>query len=185
MGTNVYANLRQPSDFMEYDKVEQLAKNHDFDGIRKWIERQNENMSNNTIHIGKRSGGWKFLFNHNNWQYYDYTRESIDSFLRECYEIEDEYGEKMSVDDFWANFVDSMSDGMTGEEYCDYEIQKAKDVADGKIEDKFGLYMTLEQAKRHKEQARVHNFYEEKFNKNGEKIPTDLGYRFSDSTDFC
>lgn len=52
-----------------------------------------------SIHIGKSSAGWKFLFNHNDWQYFTNIQEMKD-WLKEQ-EIESEYGEVMSFEEFW------------------------------------------------------------------------------------
>lgn len=57
------------------------------------------------IHIGKSSFGWKFLFNHNDWQYFEQSEESLKSFLSNC-DIHDEYHRPIAYDDFWK-MVDS------------------------------------------------------------------------------
>jgi hypothetical protein len=59
------------------------------------------------IHIGKRSGGWKPLFKaHKN--AYNSVKEMIDFLKRESanFEIFDEYGEKMSVDELQKELID-------------------------------------------------------------------------------
>ena len=67
------------------------------------------------IHIGKSSCGWKFLFNHNNENYYSKTRLGIEMFLLEC-TIYDEYGDEITSEEFWKT-VDSKKDGMDDKEY--------------------------------------------------------------------
>lgn len=63
-------------------------------------------MKMNTIHIGKRSSGWQFLFNHNDFEYYEPTLESIKAFLnRPGGKIIDEYGKEYTADEFWNNEV--------------------------------------------------------------------------------
>lgn len=186
MGTNVDAILKNIDNNLDYGKLEELARLHDINGIRKWLEEKETIISNNTIHIGKRSCGWKFLFNHNNWKYYGHTRESIDNFLRGCYEIRNEYGDIFTVDEFWEEFVDSCKNGICGEEYANIELENAIKCENGEIDNKFGFYLTVEQAKQNKRDAEYHNYYEEKYDENGKEIDySKLDYRFSDSTEFC
>lgn len=53
------------------------------------------------VHLGKRSGGWQFIWNHNNKKYYEDNLESIKRFLSNGEGwIEDEYGERFTVEDF-------------------------------------------------------------------------------------
>jgi len=51
-----------------------------------------------TVHIGKRSVGWAFLFDHNNWEFY----KDWDSFLTWCetVQIENEYGQEFTTEEF-------------------------------------------------------------------------------------
>ena len=51
-----------------------------------------------TIHIGKSSGGWRFLFDHNSCV--RPTFEEYKEWVSE-FEITSEYGEKVSQEDFW------------------------------------------------------------------------------------
>lgn len=53
-----------------------------------------------SVHIGKSSAGWKFLFNHNDWKYFTNIQEMKD-WLKDQ-EIESEYGEVISFEDFWS-----------------------------------------------------------------------------------
>lgn len=53
------------------------------------------------VHLGKRSWGWQFLWNHNNEQYYKKTLQSIKEFLDEDNGfIIDEYGERFTTEQF-------------------------------------------------------------------------------------
>ena len=81
MGTNVYAIKKNIYTNDIFDKYSELAKNHDINGIEKLNEEILRLKEENQVHIGKRSCGWKFLFNHNNWEYYDYTKKSINDFF--------------------------------------------------------------------------------------------------------
>ncbi len=64
------------------------------------------------VHIGKSSAGWKFVFNHNNWEYWDKTLESMCEFLKNS-DIENEYGVPITYDEFWSRVkaTDGMIDG--------------------------------------------------------------------------
>lgn len=62
------------------------------------------------IHIGKSSGGWQFIFNHHNWQYFN-SLETLKEWLKSG-TIIDEYGEECTFEDFW-NKVESKKDGLS------------------------------------------------------------------------
>ena len=51
-----------------------------------------------SIHLGKRSSGWKFCWNFHNNQYYK-DKESLLNFIRTG-RVVDEYGEEMNVEEF-------------------------------------------------------------------------------------
>lgn len=102
MGTNVYAYLRSPKEIKSAAcaKIEQLAKEGKFDDLVEYIEITKDELNKNEIHIGKRSGGWQFNFDHNEWKYYDFTKESIMNFLKLCSTIADEYGREYTLKNF-------------------------------------------------------------------------------------
>lgn len=83
MGTNYYGK-RIPT---ETDKqhIALLVLKGDFDGAIFALH------SFDAIHIGKCSAGWRFLFNHNNWDYY-HDWENFCNWL-DTVEITSEYGE--------------------------------------------------------------------------------------------
>lgn len=187
MGVNIYAKLGHINSDLYWNQIEQFTKERNLEELKDIIESFEQEEKDNTIHIGKCSCGWKFLFNHNNWKYYDYTRESIDRFLRACESLEDEYGSKISVDEFWEKYVDSHISGFNGETYHLYECEQAFKKMNGEIEDKFNLYPSYQNACASYETAKQHNFYEENFCKYDEKcikIPDNLPYRFSQHTEF-
>lgn len=117
MGTNYYARIIPKEEDKQklidainnnqYDIIEDLAsefygKRDDYSGI------------GNVIHLGKRSGGWKFLWNPNvikvwdseacDYAYnyvYPLTKEGITNFvMREDVIITDEYGEQQDPKEF-------------------------------------------------------------------------------------
>lgn len=125
MGVNIYAKLGHVNFDLYWNHIKKSVKERNLKELKDIINSIEQKEKDNTIHIGKCSRGWKFLFNHNNWKYYDYTRESIDRFLRACESLEDEYGNKISVDEFWKNYVDSHASGFNGETYHLYEREQA------------------------------------------------------------
>lgn len=96
MGTNFYLQRKINNDV----KHEIITHLQDDD-----YEKVNEILSEyRPIHIGKRSCGWKFLWDCHNFRYYRPTKESLNDFLKSG-QIFDEYGSKFSFDDFWNNEV--------------------------------------------------------------------------------
>jgi hypothetical protein len=55
-------------------------------------------ISNNNIHLGKRSSGWKFCWNFHKEKYYQ-DKEELLSFIRSG-RVVDEYGEEQNVEEF-------------------------------------------------------------------------------------
>lgn len=192
MGTNIYAYTKQIYTDEILNQYSELAKNHDIEGIKKLNNKLYNLSEDNTIHIGKSSWGWKFLFNHNNWKYFDYSRESINNFLRSCYKIETEYGDELSIEQFWKDFVDSHSNGFSGQAYAEFELKRAHEKVNKNLEDPFDLIMTIPQAEHYYINAKEYNWYECKYytKQNDNKcmqvlIPYDsFNYRFSDSIYF-
>lgn len=92
MGTNYYGK-KIPT---ETDKqaIALLVLKGDFNGAIHALK------SFEAIHIGKSSSGWRFLFNHNNWDYYKDWQSFCDWLL--TVEIVDEYGESKSKDELIA-----------------------------------------------------------------------------------
>jgi hypothetical protein len=74
-----------------------------FDKLQEYVTEMNEE-----IHIGKRSCGWKFLFNHQNGQYFDPRhQESLKAWLDDPhYKIVDEYGDEFTFEKFWQMIRD-------------------------------------------------------------------------------
>ena len=85
MGTNYYARILPTKERKE--KLKKLIDGNYFDDIQseiadmygssdEWDENHGE------IHLGKRSAGWKFLFNPNYERYYPLTKEGLMNFLK-------------------------------------------------------------------------------------------------------
>lgn len=67
------------------------------DLVYDWGEIKNGTV----VHLGKRSGGWAFLWDLNNMKYYKPSLNSIISFIKENNAvIEDEYGAEFTLDEF-------------------------------------------------------------------------------------
>lgn len=143
MGTNFYARIIPK----EEDKQEliKMIQDDDFNNIvdfaSKLYDKRNEyTRKGNVIHLGKRSCGWKFLWNPNVIKYYDWcmdqktkeyvsvikydyvyplTKQGITDFCnREDVIITDEYGEQYTSEEFLEMaFSWGEPDGLTGKTY--------------------------------------------------------------------
>ena len=66
----------------------------DWDSISPW----DEFLEGTNVHLGKRSSGWKFIWNWNDGKYYK-TKEQLFKFIRSG-RVVDEYGHQMNVEEF-------------------------------------------------------------------------------------
>lgn len=69
------------------------------------------------IHIGKRTKGWKFLWDANGFKYFDPNKESIQNFLKSGTIIDDQYN-TYTYEQFWKEIEDYINNGWDVEEYC-------------------------------------------------------------------
>lgn len=111
MGTNYYA--RPIKQIQEVEKiksdVEWEVRAHignqssvELDTvIEEWAAMKIKSFD--TLHIGKSSAGWQFLFNYNGGSHYK-TREELICWLHEV-EISDEYNRILTFDEFWNDVV--------------------------------------------------------------------------------
>ena len=112
MGTNFYARIIPSKSRKE--KLKKMIDENCFDDIKDEIadiynlsDQWNENHGK--IHLGKRSAGWKFLFNPNYERYYPLTKEGLLKFLKRddviihteyfSFRENDEYSKYEYVDD--------------------------------------------------------------------------------------
>ena len=95
MGTNFYCK-RIPTQ-EQLNSIAKLVVSKQIDeAIDKLIE------VNQKIHICKCSCGWQVGFDHNNGEYYQPTRKSLEEFLSQPGTvIIDEYNNEYSYDEFW------------------------------------------------------------------------------------
>lgn len=130
MGTNFYARIIPSKERREH--LKSLIDTNDFTKIKSEVESMYGNLdydfnydsyTGGEIHLGKRSAGWKFLWNLN-WRikrnghmedghyiqdpdtlekvFYDATKESLYKFImRDDVEVWDEYKGKQDKDEFW------------------------------------------------------------------------------------
>ena len=110
MGTNYYAIRKLPKSIK--GKICDLLENDLYDEAKSLFDYNYEK-----IHIGKQSYGWKFLFNYNNFKYYNLNKESIDKFLKnEDIQLCNEYNDKIEVNEFW-DMVESNREKMDNRTY--------------------------------------------------------------------
>ena len=125
MGTNFYARIIPTKERKE--KLKKLIDEDDFSAIKEEVGAMYATIGEychegGVVHIGKRSGGWKFLWNPNwyeedsghydtdtkEWipnptikKFYDLNRASIIEFLkRDDVRLFDEYGEEYDPEEF-------------------------------------------------------------------------------------
>ena len=84
----------------------------DWDSISLW----DEFLEGTNIHLGKRSGGWKFIWNWNSGKYYK-TKDELFEFIRNG-RVVDEYGQQIDVEEFITMALDwGKEDGWDIETY--------------------------------------------------------------------
>lgn len=109
MGTNFYF-IPKMSDEDVQDillSAKKLAESKDYLDLDKLKHRINKVVTE--IHLGKRSAGWQFLWNHNDLKYYNPNLKSIQKFLKETEgTIKDEYGEIYTYEQFFEEIKDCL-----------------------------------------------------------------------------
>ena len=142
MGTNFYARIIPTKERKQ--QIKEAIDNDDFERIKTLVNEtysspnylyDSGEYAGGEIHLGKRSGGWKFLWNPNwyklvkghieeqeipggkeyHWvkdgfdvfKYYDLTKESLKKFIdREDVVIYDEYDKKQNKDEFFKMAIE-------------------------------------------------------------------------------
>jgi hypothetical protein len=135
MGTNFYRIPTESEVLSRKQKLIEAINNLDLsassvgDGFRVEIENSWERkncwddfVEGTSIHLGKRSSGWKFCWNFNNNKYYS-NKEELLSFIRSG-RIIDEYGQEHDVEEFIEMALNwGEPDGLVFDEY--YEKNKS------------------------------------------------------------
>lgn len=165
MGTNFYF-IPKMSDGDVQDillSAKKLAESKDYSDLEELKNKAHKVVTE--IHLGKRSAGWQFLWNHNDLKYYNPDLESIQKFLKETEgTIKDDEGQVYTYEEFFKEIKnclykdgDHMTAKIFSEKYA--EIILVKEIKTLKVEDK------------------VYN------SSRGEFYINDL--RFADVTEFC
>lgn len=95
MGTNFYCKRIPTQD--QLNEIADLVCNQQIDDA---IDKLHE--VNKRIHVCKRSCGWQIGFDHNNGEYWQPTRESVNTFIAQSdIIIFDEYKKEYTVEEFW------------------------------------------------------------------------------------
>lgn len=145
MGTNYYR--MKPIPKADKEKLHKMLDNVlDRTGYKYDLEEELERViKESEVHICKSSCGWQILFDHNWGKYYQPDRKSLEAFLSEPDTwIENEYGEKLSYDEFWdmvkshnensrnswtsESYRKSEGRGLDDAHYCREHIEKCKEV---------------------------------------------------------
>lgn len=202
MGTNYYARII-PSHERRKEICDLIMESNDFSKIREEVMRTFDSLQydydaqsyqGGVVHLGKQSGGWKFLWNPNIYELhqghlerdeindtsrwvqdpskpsklYELTKKSIKEFIyRDDVLVYDEYGDIQDKDEFWKSALSRK--GADAASY--YKEQKKKDK-------NYHEYSCLNDYVRFLEnigyeiEFPYHDFYSD-------------GLRFATSTDFC
>ena len=157
MGTNYYIVRK-----VDEESISRLNQSLQEGKIYQSEEIVDEIKSDMVVHIGKSSYGWEFLFNYNNFKYYQPTRSSISDFLeknKDCFF--NEYGEKVDITEFW-DMVDKKIGQFNNERY--YMEHENRNL--------YFRDMDIFKDELEKYKPRYYEFYND-------------GLRFSTSCDFC
>ncbi len=107
MGTNFYIKRR-----LSQKKKNELIRYIQTDQYDEVVEELPK-----SIHLGKRSYGWKFLWDANDFKYFKPTKDSFERFLKSGL-IFDEYGRQFSYEKFIEDEVGkSLDQGYDAESY--------------------------------------------------------------------
>lgn len=113
MGTNFYTKIPCKKRELK-EKINTLIDN---DNLQEAKEVLDNAIEETELHIGKRSYGWKFLFNAHNCKYWDLTKQGIIDYIKKNNgKIVDEYGEEFTLDQFWNEEIDT-ENGYDAESY--------------------------------------------------------------------
>ena len=102
MGTNFYIKKYMTPE--QKKEVIDAINNDQYDEARDIMNEVKD------IHIGKRSAGWKFLWDANEFKYFEPTKESLIEWLKSG-QIIDEYDQEFTFDEFWNDCLNGFWDG--------------------------------------------------------------------------
>lgn len=108
MSTNFFGIHLPTLNDWERRKKKSLEEASDMAGLISIVDDYYEARKPRLIHIGKRSGGWVFLFAYNGGDYYQ-DKASLQQYLKQC-QIEDENGNIYFFEEFWKDVVEANQD---------------------------------------------------------------------------
>ena len=109
MGTNFYLRRKLSQDEKQY--IINCINNDDWSEVRGCLPED--------VHIGKRSGGWKFLWDAHFFRYYKPNKQALFDWLKSG-QIIDEYGNEFTFKEFWNTEIRHfLYDGYDIESYYD------------------------------------------------------------------
>lgn len=111
MGTNFY--LKIPIHERDKKTLHKLIDCEEFESL---VEFVNTLYKNHYIHIGKRSGGWQFLWDYHYGEYFQPNLKSITEFLNTG-SIFDEYNNEFTTDQFFNEEIKNFL--YKDEHHCD------------------------------------------------------------------
>lgn len=146
MGTNYYAIILPTKERKK--KIIDAISNDDIYEIQVIYESSYQNINNynpsdyGILHLGKRSGGWKFLWDPNiyRWNggiktYYDYNKKSILEFLSKP--------NIKIIDEYWKYDIIPENHQFTPEEFMNMAINWCPDGRDGSDSNEYIQYNDL------------------------------------------
>lgn len=102
-------------DYFDPTKIEaQFSDIDDFDDIFSKMSPWDEFLRDTKVHLGKRSGGWRFCWNFNNNRFYS-NKEELFKYIRSG-RVVDEYGTLIDTEQFIEMALNWCPDGRTVDE---------------------------------------------------------------------
>lgn len=190
MGTNFYAKRKVSDDTLQaikrtVDIMLQPATNQvrllNMEVLKELCDRT---LVDSDIHLGKRSAGWQFLWDHNDGKFYDLSLKDIHRFVKEeCGNVVyDEYGDVYSWEDFIKEEIGYCL--YQGEKYWNGESYNSWVLSDDV--DKFNNTESMKRIARKylNEPKKIIIIRDEEYVSYCHDFTTKDGLRFASSTDF-
>lgn len=116
MGTNYYI-VKKASD----EEKKHFQNMLDKETYEDLCDALNQFISSHKIHVGKSSCGWKFLFDANNFKYFDRSVDSVWKWIKENGDdLYDEYNRHVTYEEF-RKMVENKQDGW---DYLTYQLEE-------------------------------------------------------------
>lgn len=190
MGTNFYAKRKVPDDTLQaikrtVDIMLQPATDQvrllNMEVLKELCYRT---LENSDIHLGKRSAGWQFLWDHNDGKFYHLSLKGIHRFVKEeCGNVVyDEYGDVYSWEDFIKEEIGYCL--YQGEKYWNGEAYNRWVLSDDV--DEFNNSESMKRIAREylNEPKKVITICDKEYETYCHDFTTKDGLRFASSTDF-